>query len=185
VHQIDAFAARRPKLKQAVERGAFLDIGTGVAWLAIEAARVWPALRVVGIDIWEPSLALARGNIAASGMQDRIALRNQSVVDLDDRDAFTIVWYPAPFLPFAIAATALENACKALVPGGWLVFGIFPPPPDPLGEALAALKIVRCGGHPWTASEVEDRLRGLGLEDVEIFSPGSISWLAFGRKPGG
>jgi len=185
VHQIDAFAANRPRLKETVERGgAFLDIGTGAGWLAIEAAQVWPAMQVVGIDIWEPSLALARSNIAASGLHDRVTLRNQSVVDIDDRDAFTVVWYPAPFLPFEIAATALENAYRALVPGGWLVFGIFPPPPDPLGEALTALKIVRCGGHPWTKPEVEERLLGLGFEQVETFSPGSVSWLAFGRKPG-
>ena len=185
VHQIDVFAARRPEFKAAVERGgAFLDIGTGVGWLAIEAARVWSNLRVVGIDIWEPSLALARANIAASNMQDRVTLRTQSVTDLDDTNAFTMVWYPAPFLPLKIAPRALENAKRALVPGGWLVFGIFAPQPDPLGESLTALKIVRCGGHPWTTAEVEERLRGLGFEQIETFAPGSISVLVLARKPG-
>ena len=185
VHQIDAFAGTRPEFKAAVQGGgAFLDIGTGVGWLAIEAARVWPNLRVVGIDIWEPSLALARANIAASNMQDRVTLRTQSVTDLDDTSAFTIVWYPAPFLPIEIAQQALANAKRALVPGGWLVFGIFAPQPDPLGEALTDLKIVRCGGHPWKMPEVEERLRGLGFEQVETFSPGSISVLVIARKPG-
>jgi len=183
VHQIDAYARRRPKFKAALGReGAFLDIGTGVGWLAVEAARVWPKLRVVGIDIWKPSLALARANIAASGMQDRVMLRNQSVTDLDDAGAFTMVWYPAPFLPLEIAPQALENARRALAPGGWLVFGIFAPQPDPLGEALTALKIVRCGGHPWTTAEVEERLRSLGFAEIETFAPGSISVLVIARK---
>jgi hypothetical protein len=53
-------AARTPELSSTLQRpGAFLDVGTGVGGLAIEAARVWPALRVVGIDQWEPALALA------------------------------------------------------------------------------------------------------------------------------
>jgi precorrin-6B methylase 2 len=50
--------------------GAFFDIGTGVGWLAIEAARFWPALRVVGIDPWEAVLTLARNNLAKSGIAD-------------------------------------------------------------------------------------------------------------------
>lgn len=54
VHQINAFAAMRPSLKETIERsGTFLDIGTGVGWLAIEAARMWPRMKVVGIDIWD------------------------------------------------------------------------------------------------------------------------------------
>jgi cyclopropane fatty-acyl-phospholipid synthase-like methyltransferase len=53
----------------------FLDIGTGVGWLAIEAAKTWPGMRVVGLDIWEPSLQLAATNISAEGLTDRVTLR--------------------------------------------------------------------------------------------------------------
>ena len=56
VQWIEAMAAQRPELGKVLRRpGAFLDVGTGVGWLAIEAARCWPALRVVGIDPWEPA----------------------------------------------------------------------------------------------------------------------------------
>src|SRR5262245_2970643 len=184
VHQIDAFAAKRSALRTTLTNpGAFLDIGTGAGWLAIEAAQVWPALRVVGIDIWEPSLQLARANISEAGLHERVAVRTQNIVDLDDREMFTVVWYPAPFLPLEIAPAAIQNAFRALVPGGWLVFGIFAPQPDPLGEALTALRIVRCGGYPWKIAEVEDRFRNLGFEHVESFEPKSVSVLVFGRKP--
>lgn len=58
VHEIEAASAARPQLREALRKpGAFLDVGTGVGWLAIEAARTWPALHVVGIDVWEPSLS--------------------------------------------------------------------------------------------------------------------------------
>jgi SAM-dependent methyltransferase len=184
IHQINAFAGERSDLRATLTSpGVFLDIGTGAGWLAIEAARVWPALNVVGIDIWEPSLRLARANIAETGLQERVAVRTQNIVDLNDREAFTVVWYPAPFLPLEIAPAAMENAFRALVPGGWLVFGTFASQPDPFGEALTALRIVRCGGYPWKTDEVEDRFRSLGFVQVESFEPRSVSILVFGRKP--
>jgi SAM-dependent methyltransferase len=183
VHQIDAFAARRPALHKMLRSpGVFLDIGTGGGWLAIEAAQVWPALKVVGLDIWEPSLQLARANIAANGMQERVSLRKRSIVDLDDKEAFAVVWYPSPFLPLEIAPAAMENAYHALVPGGWLVFGIFSAQPDPLGEPLMALRTVRCGGYPWKVPEVEERLLRLGFEEIEVLALG-FSTLVVGRKP--
>ena len=185
VHQIDALAGRRPALhKMLTSPGTFLDIGTGVGWLAIEAAQVWPALKVVGIDIWEPSLQLARANIAATGMQDRVAVRTQSIVDFNDKEAFALVWYPAPFLPLEVTAAAMENAHRALVPGGWLVFGLFSgQPDDPIGDSLSALRSVRFGGHSWKPPEVEERLRRLGFEEIETFAPVSVSILVVGRKP--
>src|SRR5262249_13399599 len=77
-HLIAAAAATRPGLAALLKQpGTFLDVGTGVGWLAIEAARLWPALRVVALDIWEPALARARGNIAAAGLEQRIELRAQ------------------------------------------------------------------------------------------------------------
>jgi hypothetical protein len=41
VRNIEMVAAQRPDINSALHRpGAFLDIGTGVGWLAIEAARI-------------------------------------------------------------------------------------------------------------------------------------------------
>jgi tRNA A58 N-methylase Trm61 len=134
------------------------------------------------LDIWEPSLQLARANIATTGMHERVVLRKQSIVDLDDKEAFAVVWYPSPFLSLDIAPAAMENAYHALVPGGWLVFGLFAAQPDPLGEALMALRTVRCGGYPWKVPEVEERLLRLGFEEIETLTQ-SVSTLVVGRKP--
>src|SRR5215469_2171327 len=79
VRNIGKVAAERPEIGFALGKpGTFLDIGTGVGWLAIEAARAWPALRVVGIDPWEPALSLAHKNLAGSGVEERVELRLQS-----------------------------------------------------------------------------------------------------------
>ena len=184
VHAIDELASQRPRLRAALERpGVLLDIGTGVGWLAIEAARTWPALDVVGIDIWEPALALARKNCADSGLGRRIAIRHQDVRQLDDRNAFSLAWLPGPFIPREIVDSALDRARDAVRPGGWIVFGLYAPTPDPLGEALKNLRIVRSGGHPWSAAEVETRLSTLGFEHVEAFAPGPPVLFVVGQRP--
>lgn len=77
---------------------AFLDIGVGVAALSIAMTRLWPTLRVVGIDPWEPALALARQNVATAGLSERIDLRQQAVEDLTDQAAFDLVWVSQPFV---------------------------------------------------------------------------------------
>lgn len=150
--------------------GIFLDVGTGAGWLAIEVARCWPSWRVLGIDCWQSSLQLARTNIAASGVEDRIELRLQSAEELQEENAFSIAWLPGPFLPRQAVLSALPSVKRALKPGGWLVFSLFTSPEDPWGDAVTALKVTRNGGYPWRREELEDRLRVLGFAQVETYS---------------
>src|SRR5215469_10811095 len=127
VRAIKALAERRPQLAAALHRpAAFLDIGTGVGRLAIEAARTWPALRVVGIDPWEPALRIARRNVAESDAKERIDLRRQEVEQLQDAaEEFALAWLPAPFIPAEVVMATLERINRALVPGGWLITGLY------------------------------------------------------------
>jgi precorrin-6B methylase 2 len=183
VRGIGALATHRPELGAMLRRGgAFLDVGTGVGWLAIDVARSWPAMRIVGVDPWEPALALARENLAKSGVAERIELRSQCVEHLDDVATFTLAWVPGPFIGAAIADRALERIHCALAPGGWLIFGINVTPPDPLQAALTALKNVRSGGYSWTPREVEERLRASDFQKVECFSPGDPILFVIGRR---
>jgi SAM-dependent methyltransferase len=172
VRWIEATAAQRPELSKVLGRpGAFLDVGTGVGAIAIEAARSWPALRVVGIDPWEPALTLARKNLAESGLGERVKLRSERVERLEETATFSVAWVPGPFLSAEAVDRALERVRNALVPGGWLIFGLYPLPSAPLEQALVRLRIVRGGGYPWTAQEVEEKLRALAFEQIEVYSP--------------
>jgi SAM-dependent methyltransferase len=182
VRAIGALAERRSDLRRVLqEPGAFLDVGTGVGWLAIEAARAWPALRCVGIDVWEPALQLARANLAGAGMEERVELRAQGVEQLDERETFTLAWLP-PFVPVTLMPVALKNLHRALVPGGWLVLSLLGAAPDPLSQALAALKLARHGTYAWTPAEAEGQLQAIGLEQVETFSPNPLTVIVVGRK---
>lgn len=127
--------------------GAFLDVGTGVGWLAHALATELPALTVTGIDVFRPALALARTNVAPLGA--RVTLSEHDVCALTDRDAFDAAFLAGPFVPEEIIPTAVLRIREALRPGGWLLFGLFAGAADPLSRAVTDLRVVRSGGRPW------------------------------------
>jgi SAM-dependent methyltransferase len=157
---------RDPLLGEALHRpdGVFVDVGTGTGWLAIAVARTFPNLRVVGIDILPQSLDLARRNVEQVGLTDRVELRLLDAADLEPQSA-DVIWLAMPFLPYDAVDGILRGAAGALRPGGWLLPGTFPGPGPSLGERLMALRTLRSGGHPWTADELCERLRAVGLQD--------------------
>jgi SAM-dependent methyltransferase len=174
VHSIDELALHRADLRPLLQgRGTFLDVGTGAGWLALEAARVWPKLRIVGIDIWEPALAIARKNVAGSEFGERIELRLQHVEQLDEPVTYTIAWLPGPFIPAEITREALERIHNALIPGGWLIFALWAASRNPLEAAVANLRIARNGGHSWSSADVEDCLIATGFVRIESLPPGA------------
>jgi SAM-dependent methyltransferase len=185
VRAIAALATDRPELAAALQQpGVFLDVGTGVGWLAIEAARTWPALRVVGLDPFEPALALARRNRAQSDVAERIEFRSQRVEQLEESATVNLAWLPGPFIAREALDQALASVRRALAPGGWLIFALAGAPEDPLEDAVMKLRITRSGGHPWTPEEVEEQLRRHDFTDIEAISPRIPVRFVFGRRAG-
>ncbi|HEY7814450.1 MAG TPA: class I SAM-dependent methyltransferase, partial [Nakamurella sp.] len=142
-----------------------LDIGTGTGWLAIALARAHPTLEVVGIDIFEPALDLARINVDAAGLADRIELRYQDAVTLTGTDTYDAIWVPLPFLPRQAVEPVLAAAHRCLRPGGWVLPGIFTGPPGQLGQLLTDVRTVRSGGHPWPPEQIAGVLTATGFAD--------------------
>ena len=166
-------------------RASFLDVGTGVAALAIAMCQLWPELRVVGIDPWEPVLELAREQVAAAGLGDRIDLCQTAVEALEDLDLHDLAWVPTFFIPETAVERAIERAHAALRPDGYAILGLYARPDDPVRRALADLRTVRQGGALRTPRELETLLRAVGFEDVEeVFDPAWRSPLTFvaGRR---
>ncbi len=164
-----------------------LDVGTGVAAIAVALAREFPRAHVLGIDILDRVLDLARVEMADAGeAAERVSLRLLDVAEVDERSAYDLVWLPAPFLPEAVLDAALPRMADALVPGGWIVVGTNPASPDPLRQAVGRWTAVRNGGNAYDTDRMAEALTSSGLQEVRRFPtvPGGPVLVA-ARRPGG
>lgn len=164
--RILALSTERPLLQKALQ-GRFLDIGTGVAGIALEAARSCPSLLVEGVDIWEPALALARKNVQDSPYAERITIKTLDVTKLAGDPAYSLVWLPTMFMKRSVVEAALDRIAAASLKDAYLVTGRYTVPTDPEAAAFVALRTLRSGGDPIAQSEMEDMLRDRGFVDIE------------------
>ena len=144
-----------------------LDVGTGVGSLAIAACRVFPELKVVGLDVADAPLALARANVAKAGLGDRVELRQVAVQDLRDEAAYAFAWLPAFFIGDALLPAAIARVAAALEPDGWMLMGS-PGGGDPRQRAINELVGDVWGGPTITPAAAERLLREAGLVDVRV-----------------
>lgn len=145
-----------------------LDVGTGVAGLAIALCKTFPRATVVGVDPWEPSLALARANVEAAGLTDRIALHRTTIEAYADNEGFDLAWFPSFFIPESVIGPALARVRDLLKPNGQIAIGTFEAPDDPLAAAVDALATVRAGGAVELPAALVERLRRAGYVDVRV-----------------
>ncbi len=143
-----------------------LDVGTGVAGLAIAFCQAFPDSTVVGIDPWEPALELARDNVSRAGLESRIALHGLPIERFEDDDGFDLVWLPSFFIPHDVLDGAFLRARSLLRPRGALVVGIMEGPNDPLARAVDALITVRSGGAVLELDRTMARLAQAGFAGV-------------------
>ncbi|QWF23311.1 methyltransferase domain-containing protein [Nocardioides sp. LMS-CY] len=97
-----------------------LDVGCGAGWSSISLARAYPSATVLGVDVDEPSIALAEDNARAAGVDDRVRFVSRDAALLPDGTvdvafAFECVHdMPRP-------VDVLSAVRRALAPGGSLV----------------------------------------------------------------
>ena len=144
-----------------------LDVGTGVAGLAIALCSTFPGATVVGLDPWEPALALARKNVAAAGLDARITLFPTPIESFEDPDGFDLAWLPAFFIPRAVLENAVERIFALTRPGGMLVVAApHGTDDDPLAAAVDDLFTVRSCGSVVPPEELITLLERAGFADV-------------------
>lgn len=161
-----------------------LDVGTGVGAMAVAFAQVFPQLHVLGIDVLDRPLELARQNIAASDVAARVRVRKQDVAGFTDDTGFDLAYLPAPFVPRSALQAGLPRVVAALRPGGWVfvVQGKFGG--TPAEDALTRLKTLVYGGTPLDGAEASGLLRGAGLTSARpVPTPDGAPGITIGQKP--
>lgn len=143
----------------------FLDVGVGVASLAIAMCRAFPKLHVVGLDPSDAPLAIARGNIARANLAEQIELRQLGVEDLRDDESFDFAWLPTFFIPATLVAPGAARVRASLRPGGWILFPVSPTGDD-LQGAVSALLNETWGGPKFSAADAESILKEAGFTSV-------------------
>jgi SAM-dependent methyltransferase len=164
-------------------RPTFLDVGSGVAEIAIEMCRRFPTLQAVGLDPLEPAMALAELNVRGAGLEDRIDLRRGRVEDLDEDAFFDLAQVPILFLTEDALTKGLAGLHKALRPGGWVVLQVLGLPGTELPPVLR-LMCVLCGSEGYSPEHAANMLEDAGYEEVAIFPPlpGTPVSYATGRR---
>lgn len=156
-----------PREAFASGRGRFLDVGVGVAAISLRLCELYPGATAVGIDVLGDVLRIAREEVTAHGMTDRVELRRQDVAALADQDAFDLAWLPQPFVPPDALEAGVVRVLEALRPDGWLVMPLqCPVEVDPFHEALSVHVSHVLGGGPMTRDEAELLLKESGYVDV-------------------
>ena len=170
--------------RMAAPGARFLDVGTGVAALGIAFAEVFPHLQVLGIDVLDRSLDLARRAIAASGVAARVTVRNQDVAEFVDEAGFDVAWLPAPFIAQPALRAGLPRIVATLRPGGWLIVGHGKFGGTPTEDALTRLKTITHGGTPLDATAASHLLQQTGLTQVRTMpTPVGAPAITIGQKP--
>jgi demethylmenaquinone methyltransferase/2-methoxy-6-polyprenyl-1,4-benzoquinol methylase len=113
--------------------GSLLDVCTGTADMALEAAQQFPHARIVGVDFSRPMIALGTAKIERARLTDRVRLEVAQAEALpfpdDSFDAATVA-FGLRNVPDRVRG--LREMRRALRPGGRAVILEFTTPPGAL-----------------------------------------------------
>ena len=180
---IDLVLPRLPELEARLAAGArVLDVGCGAGWAVVQLAERFPDITCVGIDIEPYSVELGRQRIAERQLTDRCEVRQQSVDQLAEQDAYDVVtsFLVVHEIPPALKSGAFTAIARALKPDGYfLIFDeVYPETDEALQTmptrfaALAQWYEMTWGNVVNSRSELDGMCAAVGLRIVEdtVFS---------------
>lgn len=141
-----------------------LDVGAGVGVVSTELSRLWPRAEVVGLEPHRTAREIGTSRIAAEGLADRVALRDERLERLGERAAYDLAFLPQPFLSPEAVSAGLPRVLRALRPGGWLI--VLTHDLDSTSSLVDAARRFRAriwGGGAITAERIGAELQQLGF----------------------
>ncbi len=174
-----------------------LDVGTGTALIPIEFCRQTDLVHIVGVDLAEEMLLLAKRNVEAAGLEGRIALEKMDAKQLPFRDGeFDSVVSNSIIHHIPEPQVSLQEMLRVLRPGGMLfIRDLYRPDSDEVVEALVAQyaatetprqkQLFRQSFHAaLTVPEVEILLSDVGLSPSSVAMTSDRHWTIAAVKPG-
>lgn len=148
----------------AKENSHLLDIGAGTAKISLKACEVYPLLSVTAVEPADAPHALAEKNIAKSHYHDRVCLKKRLASQLDEIDAFDVIWFPQFFISDEEFEPSLQAAFRALKPGGYIVNYV-----KPYDEKCARNLSRYLYGYNRTPEQLVDSMTSAGFITPELF----------------
>ena len=174
-----------------------LDVGTGTALIPIEFCRHTDLVHIVGVDLAEEMLLLAKRNVEAAELEARIALEKMDAKGLPFRDGqFDSVVSNSIIHHIPDPLVSLQEMIRVLRPGGMLfVRDLFRPDSEEIVETLVRRhagtetprqqQLFRQSFHAaLTVPEVEILLAEAGLSPSSVAMTSDRHWTIVAVKPG-
>ncbi len=108
-----------------------LDVHCGGGRWLIAMARQFAGTQLTGVEFEPDSVERARANVAAAGLQDRVAIEQGSMISVGHQAEATLVYLQYSLHQLPDPADTLKSAWAAVKPGGWLVSLDWHLPTDP------------------------------------------------------
>jgi SAM-dependent methyltransferase len=151
-----------PQLVADLRAGArILDVHCGGGRWLIAMARRFPGTQLVGVEFEPDSVARARANVAAAGLEDRITIEQADLEAVGHPDDMQLAYFQYALHGLADAPAALRSAWVAVRPGGTLVAldWYLPTDPDELrtrhAELIAGIQLDELVGGTRLATRAE------------------------------
>jgi len=177
------------KVLELGESRRLLDLGGGPGTSAITFCKRWPRLEAVVFDLPEVT-PIAREEIAAAGLEDRITTRDGDYHRDSLGDGYDAVYVSNIIHSLSPDETReiLGKAAAALQPGGFLIlkdFFLADSRTEPAFGARFAVNMLvgTTGGKSYTWTETGMILADLGLQPVRHVDVGAHSGVLVARKP--
>ena len=97
------------------------DVACGAGWSSIAIARAYPKARVDGFDLDEPSIAVARNNVVAAGLADRVSMAVRDAGDPALAGRYDLVTIFEALHDMSRPVEVLRKMRDLLAPGGTVI----------------------------------------------------------------